>query len=112
MYELSLVELESELSALLPARELMCHRARKIVKKKAAPHGHGGTSAGANNGSVANANSTDPTINAPQTAVLTGVNGGGLVGVGQNNAALVAQVGLNRNTNSNTQFGAPVNFQG
>ena len=100
MYELSLVELESELSALLPARELMSRR-----------HGrrHGGTSAKANNGSVANANSTSQTISAPQTAIVTGINGG-LLGIGQNNRALVAQVGLNTNTNSNTQFGTPVNF--
>ncbi len=101
MYELSLVELESELSALLPARELMSRR-----------HGrrHGGTSAKANNGSVANANSTSQSISNPQTATLLGVNSG--PAALQFNGALVAQIGADRNTNTNTQFGAPVNFQG
>jgi hypothetical protein len=97
MYELSLVELESELSAELPARELMSRR------RGARAHAH------ANNGSVANANATSQTISAPQTAVLTGVNTAGLLGIQQANAALVAQVGLNTNSNSNTQFGTPVN---
>ncbi len=103
-YELSLAELENELAFALPERSLMSHRRRSRRR-------HGGTSAAANNGSVANANSTEQIIFNPQIAIVTGVNGG-LFGAGQNNRALIAQFGLNRNTNTNTQFGVPVNFQG
>jgi len=107
MNELSLIELESELSALLPSRELMCARRRCRAKRHYAHRGGNGTSA--NNGSVANSNSTSQTINNSQTAVVTGVNGTGAL---QGNGALVAQVGANQNSNSNLQFGAPVNYQG
>ena len=86
MHELSLSELEAELSAELPTRAMMRHRRR-----------HGGTSAHAAFGSVANANSTHQTISNPQTAVLTGINTGG--------------IGANSNSNTNTQFGTPINFQ-
>jgi hypothetical protein len=108
MYELSLVELESELSAELPTRDLMCCRRRR--KKHHRHHsgngGNNGTSA--NNGSVANSNSTKQVIFNPQVAIVTGVNGGG-AGV-QGNGALITQAGLNSNSNTNTQFGVPVNF--
>ncbi len=95
MYELSLIELESELSAELPTRTLMSRR-----------HGRRGTSA--NNGSVANGNSTSQSINNAQTAALLGVNSG-YAGL-QANGALVLQLGLNNNSNTNTQFGTPVNY--
>jgi hypothetical protein len=83
-HELSLVELESELSLELPARALMRrHRAH----------------ASASFGSVANANSTDQQNLNPQTLVNTGnVNG------------RIILTSNNRNTNSNTQMGTPVNF--
>ena len=97
MYELSLIELESELSAELPTRTLMRRRRR-----------HGGAHASAAFGSVANGNSTDQVIFNPQIAIITGVNGG-LVGA---NGALVNQIGANSNGNTNTQFGVPVNFFG
>jgi hypothetical protein len=91
-YELSLAELESELSAELPARDLMhFYRRRK--------YGSGGASAGASFGSVANANHTQQSNINPQTLVNTG-NVNGNIFVTSNN----------RNTNSNTQFGTPVNF--
>ena len=59
MYELNLIELESELSAELPTRNLMSRR-----------HGrrHGGNSAMANNGSGANAASQSATVVPVQTA--------------------------------------------
>ncbi len=100
--EMSLIELESELAAALPTRSLMSRR-----------HGrrHGSTSAKANFGSVANANSTSQTVSNPQTAVLTGINSDPARRL-QANAALVLQVGHNTNSNTNTQFGTPVNFQG
>ena len=94
--EMSLIELESELAAELPARSLMSRR-----------HGRR-HSVSANNGSVANGNSTNQTISNPQTAILTGINSG--PAGAQFNGALVAQLGLNHNDNTNTQFGAPVNF--
>jgi hypothetical protein len=101
MRELSLVELESELAAALPARNLMSRRRGSRASAKA----H------ANNGSVANGNATNQQINASQSAVLFGSNGG-LIGAQQINfVPLVAQVGLNTNSNTNTQIGAPVNFQ-
>ena len=95
MYELSLIELESELSAELPTRSLMSRR-------------HGRHSVSANNGSVANGNSTNQSIRNSQTAALLGVNSGraGL----QANGALVLQLGLNHNDNTNTQFGTPTNI--
>src|SRR5579884_790713 len=105
--EMSLIELERELSAALPTRTLMSRR-----------HGRrGGTSA--NNGSVANGNSTTQNINNSQLAAATGANvaltgtGTGMTmpmpeGVGLGplslNGALVVQAGLNQNNNSNTQF--------
>src|SRR5689334_17527200 len=98
--EMSLIELASELAAALPTRDLMsCRRRRRH-------HAASNNGTSANNGSVANSNSTSQTISNPQTAVLTGVNNGpaGL----QANGALVAQIGANSNSNSNTQFGTPV----
>jgi hypothetical protein len=115
MYELSLIELESELAAALPARSLMSRRHGRRI---------GGTSA--NNGSVANGNSTGQTISNSQTTVGTGVssaatqgniNGGGVpdskieLPCGLTlNGALVIQAGLNSNSNTNTQSGTPVNL--
>ncbi len=99
MIEMSLVELESELAAELPTREMM---SRRHGRRGASAHAH------ANNGSVANGNATNQSINNSQTAALLGVNSGRALG--QANAALVAQIGADRNTNTNTQFGTPVNF--
>jgi hypothetical protein len=84
--ELSLAELESELSAELPDRTLMRrHR--------------GGASARASFGSVANANRTYQINFNPQVLINTGnVNGNILV------------TSNNRNANTATQFGTPINF--
>ncbi len=105
MYEMSMIELESELAAELPSRSLMSRR-----RMRYGFHPHSGTSAHANNGSVANGNSTNQVIFNPQIAIVTGVNGG--PALGQANGALIAQAGLNQNNNTNTQFGVPVNFLG
>ena len=105
-YELSLVELESELSSELPERSLMSCRRRRSRRH----HHGGGNGTSANNGSVANSNSTNQVIFNPQVAIVTGVNGG--PAGRQTNGALIAQVGANSNSNTNTQFGVPVNFQG
>jgi hypothetical protein len=91
MYELSLVELEAELAAELPARPMLRARA----------HAH--------HGSVANANSTRQVIFNPQIAIITGVNGGL---IGANTVPLVIQAGGNSNANTGTQFGVPTNFLG
>jgi hypothetical protein len=104
MYEMSLIELESELAAELPTRSLM---SRRKMRYGFHPNS-GGTHA--NNGSVANGNSTNQVIFNPQIAIITGVNGGG-AGL-QANGALIAQAGLDSNANGNTQFGVPVNFEG
>src|SRR5579884_1150059 len=102
MTELSLVELESELSAELPSRSLM---SRRKMKYGYHPHHHGTS---ANNGSVANSNSTKQVIFNPQIAIVLGANNGGAL---QGNGALIAQAGLNANGNGSTQFGVPVNYQ-
>jgi hypothetical protein len=89
MYELSLVELESELSAELPTRNLLRRRRR-----------HGGTSAKASFGSGANANSTDQLNSNAQTVVNTGeVKHEG-----------ISVESYNQNDNSNTQTATPLNF--
>jgi hypothetical protein len=89
MYELSLVELESELAAELPTRNLLRRRRR-----------HGGTSAKASFGSGANANSTHQENFNPQTVVNTGrVSGQG-----------IELESDNQNENSNTQTATPINF--
>ena|SRR5579863_9346192 len=105
--EMSLSELESELAAELPERSLMSRR-----KMRYGYHPNsGGTHA--NNGSVANGNSTNQVIFNPQIAIITGVNNAGTGGAGaQFNGALVAQAGLNGNGNGSTQYGVPVNYQG
>jgi hypothetical protein len=101
MYELSLVELASELAAELPTRNLMCHR--RVVRRKKAPvreGGNGGTSANASFGSGANANSTDQVNSNAQTVVNTGhVKGEG-----------ISLESDNQNENSNTQNATPLNF--
>ncbi len=103
MYELSLVELESELAAELPTRNLlMCrHSVRRVVRK---PVSHeGGTSANASFGSGANANSTDQANSNPQTVVNTGVvNGGERGGIDLDS--------FNKNSNHTTQTATPINF--
>jgi hypothetical protein len=122
MYELSLVELESELSTALPSRELMCARRRRKAKKHASS-ANNGTSA--NNGSVANSNSTSQSISNAQTVAATGVNVAGNGGNGgvaadtipalggiQANGALAFQLGADNNSNSNLQYGTPVNYAG
>jgi hypothetical protein len=89
MYELSLVELESELSAELPTRNLLRRR-----------RSHGGTSARASFGSGANANSTDQLNSNAQTVVNTGkVHGDG-----------IELESYNKNDNWNTQTATPLNF--
>ena len=90
MYELSLVELEAELAAELPARPMLRARA----------HAH--------HGSVANANSTRQVIFNPQIAIILNANGGGAAA----QVPLVVQSGLNANGNTNSQFGVPVNYMG
>ncbi len=105
--EMSLIELESELAAELPARTLM---SRRKMRYGFHPNS-GGTHA--NNGSVANGNSTNQVIFNPQIAIITGVNTAGNGGAGaQLNGALVAQAGLNGNGNGNTQYGVPENLLG
>ena len=83
--ELSLDELLAEGGSELPERALMRHRRR-----------HGGASAFASGGSVANANDTNQVINNPQIAV--------------GNGGPVTQVGNNSNSNSTTQNGTVLNF--
>ncbi len=99
MYELSLSALESELVAELPTRNLMCHRARRVVRRPVS-HGEGGTSANASFGSAANANSTDQVNSNPQTVVNTGHVFGDGISVESDN----------KNHNSNTQTATPLNF--
>ena len=74
MYELSFVELESELSAELPTRNLMCRRRhrRHHSCNNGGNGGNSGTSAYANNGSGANSASQSITVAPVQTAVATG----------------------------------------
>lgn len=100
MYELSLVELESELAAELPTRNLMMcrHSVRRVVRK---PVSHeGGTRASASFGSGANANSTEQVNSNPQTVVNTGhVRGQG-----------IELESDNQNENRNTQTATPLNF--
>jgi hypothetical protein len=105
MTELSLAELESELSAELPERSLM---SRRKMKYGFHPNS-GGTHA--NNGSVANSNSTKQVIFNPQIAIVLGVNSGAGNG-GQINVPLITQLGADANGNTNTQFGVPVNYMG
>jgi hypothetical protein len=90
MYELSLVELESELSAELPTRNLMRRRR----------HMGGGTSAHASFGSGANANSTDQLNSNAQTVVNSGTVKSGGIRVSS----------YNTNSNHNTQTATPLNF--
>jgi hypothetical protein len=100
MYELSLVELESELATVLPERNLMCRR--KVVHRKKAPvrHGEAGTSANASFGSGANANSTDQVNSNAQTVVNTGKVSGHGIDIDSHNT----------NDNDNTQTATPLNF--
>jgi hypothetical protein len=87
MYELSLVELESELAAELPTRNLM-------RRKRASAH------AKASFGSGANANATNQVNSNPQTVVNVGkVRSGG-----------IRVSSFNRNSNSSTQTATPINF--
>src|SRR5947209_8597266 len=72
MYELSLIELESELSAELPTRNLMSRRHGRRHHSCGNNGGNNGTSAYANNGSGANAASQNITVAPVQTAVATG----------------------------------------
>ncbi len=87
MYELSLVELESELAAALPSRNLMRrHR--------------GGVKAHASYGSGANANGTEQVNSNAQTVV----NSGRVSGAG------IRLSSFNRNSNTTTQTATPLNF--
>jgi hypothetical protein len=83
--ELSLDELLAEGGSELPERALMRHRRR-----------HGGASASAFGGSVANSNSTDQSISNPQIAI--------------GNGGPVTQVGNNTNSNTTSQSGTVLNF--
>ncbi|HEX6819563.1 MAG TPA: hypothetical protein VF120_14390 [Ktedonobacterales bacterium] len=95
MYELSLAELESELSALLPPRNLMCHRRRRKAVKHAASAGNS-----ASYGSALNADSTTQTNSNPQTVVNTGTL----------HSAGIKLNPSNTNSNTNQQTGTPLNF--
>ena len=101
MYELSLIELESELSTELPTRNLMCRR-RHVRRHHACNNGgnggNGGNSAFANNGSGANAASQSATVAPVQTAV--GTNG---------DAKNIITGGINVNQ-SVSQQNSPVNL--
>ncbi|HEX6817558.1 MAG TPA: hypothetical protein VF120_04225 [Ktedonobacterales bacterium] len=99
MIELSLVELESELSAVLPPRNLMCHRRRRKVKHCSCGNG-GSNGISADHGSAANGNVTNQTNSNPQTVVNTGRLHDAGIHVDSHNS----------NSNSNTQTGTPINF--
>ena len=87
-HELSLVELESELSAELPTRNLMRRR------KRASAH------ASASFGSAANANATYQINFNPQVVINNGkIDGGG-----------IRISSFNHNNNDNTQNAVPINF--
>jgi hypothetical protein len=100
MYELSLVELESELSAVLPERNLMCHR-KVVRRKKSCGCGHNGGNGGpsASYGSAAASNSTSQVNSNPQTFVNSGRISSG-----------VNVTSFNRNTNTTQQNLQPVNI--
>jgi hypothetical protein len=99
-YELSLVELESELAAELPTRNLLRRRRR-----------HGGTSAKASFGSGANANSTDQQNFNPQTVVNTGrVESQPVPTWTEDRGGGISVESYNQNDNSNTQTATPINF--
>ena len=85
MREISFVELESELSAVLPTRNLMRRR-------------RGGVSASF--GSAANGNSTFQENMNPQT----------VVNVGRLHDAGIKLSSYNTNSNDNTQTATPINF--
>ena len=87
MYELSLVELERELAAELPTRNLL--RRRRVH-----------ASARAAFGSAANANATHQENSNPQTVVNTGHVGGQGIELESDN----------QNENRNTQTATPLNF--
>ena len=95
MRELSLVELESELAAALPSRNLMCCRRRR---RRHASGGQGGTSA--SYGSAANGNMTSQSNNNPQTVVNTGTL----------HSAGIRLNPVNTNDNTNQQTATPLNF--
>jgi hypothetical protein len=82
-HELSLAELESELTLELPTRHLMRLRRRRF--------GHSAVAIG---GSVANSNHTVQGTNNPQTVINTGTVGPG---------GIVVQ-GNNQNNNTTTQI--------
>jgi hypothetical protein len=88
MYELSLVELESELSAELPTRNLMRRR------KRASAH------ASASFGSAANANATYQINFNPQIVINNGTVGYGGISLESHN----------ENTNQAIQNALPINF--
>jgi hypothetical protein len=87
--ELSIGELESELSAELPTRNLLRRRRH-----------HGGTSARASFGSAANANSTHQSNSNPQTVVNLGHVWGSGIHVSSHN----------ENNNTTNQTAVPINF--
>jgi len=87
--ELSIGELESELSAELPTRNLLRRR-----RHRASAHAH------ASFGSAANANSTHQSNNNPQTVVNTGHVWGAGINVSSHNS--------NRNTTNQTAV--PIDF--
>ena len=88
--ELSIGELESELSAELPTRNLLRRRR----------HHRGGTSAHASFGSAANANSTHQTNSNGQTVVNLGHVEGAGIRVSSHNT----------NNNTTNQTALPINF--
>ena len=96
MIELSLVELESELSALLPTRNLM-RRKRCGCRSHG---GNGGNGISADHGSAANGNSTSQLNSNPQFVVNTG----------RLHSAGIKLSSYNTNSNDNTQTATPINF--
>lgn len=97
MTELSLLELDGELAAELPARNLMRR------KKKHAAYGwfpKASASASASYGSASNANATYQINFNPQIVINNGTISNAGIGLLSGNA----------NGNANTQTGVPINF--
>lgn len=96
--ELSLGELESELCAELPVRNLLRRRCRCRHSHRLHHAVGGGTSA--SNGSAANSNRTTQVNFNPQIVVNNGNAGTGGIHIDSHN----------QNNNTNNQTGIPINF--
>jgi hypothetical protein len=95
-HELSLVELETELSAELPERSLM----RRKRHQAWGWFPHASASASASYGSASNANATYQVNFNPQIVINNGTVGGAGISVDSHN----------RNNNTATQNALPINF--